>query len=221
MNWLCKQKLSRLQDIVAERAQWRSQLAQVTRMHGWVLSVEHILDGSWAQPGEIVSNRKVGSRLDARLQQMAECLTDGTLSALEQECLTEFLQVLSNLRPYLVRCYHRKDFPRTNNDMERCIRALKTQYRRVSGRKNWNSYLLRYGRCVAYAAWWEQDPARHQQLEQRAAHLNRTRWCQLRREATTAHSEQLQRFRFLHQRESYLTALEQRWAAVAPTQLLP
>ena len=84
---------------MAERVQWSSQLAQVTRMHGWVLSVEQILDGSWARPGQIVSNRKVGSRLDARLQQMAGHLTDGTLSLLEQECLTEVLQVLSNEAP--------------------------------------------------------------------------------------------------------------------------
>jgi hypothetical protein len=188
-------------------------------MHGWALSVEHILDGSWARSGEAVSNRKVGSRLDAWREQMAGQLTDGTLSQQEQECLTEFLQVLSNLRPHLVQCYNRKNFPRTNNDMERSIRALKTQYRRISGRKNWNSYLLRYGRCVAYAAWWEHDTARH--LEQRAARLNRTRWRQLRRETTTAQSEQLQRFRFLHQRETYLATLESRWAAVAPTHLLP
>lgn len=221
MSWQCEQKLSRLQNIVAERAQWRSQLAQVTRMHGWVLSLEHILDGSWAQPKEIVRNKTVASRLDNWREQMAGHLTDGTLSEQEQECLTEFLQVLSHLRPYLVRCYNRKNFPRTNNDMERCIRALKTHYRRVSGRKNWNSYLLRYGRCVAYAAWWEQDTARHQQLEQRAARLNRTRWHQLRRETTAAHGEQLQRFRFRHKRESYLTSLELRWAAAAPTQSLP
>jgi hypothetical protein len=210
-----------LQDIVAERAQWSSQLAEVRCMHGWVLSVEHILDGSWAQPGQIVRNKTVASRLDRWREQMAGHLTDGTLSHLEQECLTEFLQVLSNLRPHLVQCYNRKNFPRTNNDMERCIRALKTQYRRISGRKNWNSYLLRYGRCVAYAAWWEQDTVRHQQLEQRAARLNRTRWHQLRRETTTAHREQLQRFRFLHKRETYLATLESRWAAVAPTQPLP
>jgi len=221
VSWLCEQKLFRLQEIVAERTQWSSQLAQVSHMHDWVLSVEHILDGSWTQPAERVSNKTVGSRLDSWREQMAGHLTDGTLTELEQECLTQFLQVFSNLRPHLVQCYNRKNFPRTNNDMERCIRALKTQYRRVSGRKNWNGYLLRYGRCVAYATWWEQDPARHQQLEQRAAQLNRTRWRQLRRETTTAQREQLQRFRFLHQRESYLATLEQRWAAVAPTQPLP
>src|SRR5205807_9582898 len=113
------------------------------------------------------------------------------LSQLEQKSLREFLQVLSNLRPYLVQCYDHQDFPRTNNDMERSIRGLKTQYRRVSGRKNWNAYLLRYGRCVAYAAWWEQDAAHRQHLEQRTAQLDRTRWRELRRETTVAQSEQL------------------------------
>ena len=144
MSRRCAQKLARLQTIVAERAAWASQLAQVTRMHGWVLSVEHLLDESLAPEGEVVSNATVGSRLDGWREQMAPHLSDGTLSELEQECLTEFLRVLSNLRPYLVQCYDRQDFPRTNNEMERSIRSLKTQYRRISGRKNWNSYLLRY-----------------------------------------------------------------------------
>jgi hypothetical protein len=117
---------------------------------------------------------------------MSTYLMAGALSQLERECLTEFLQVLSNLRPHLVQCYDREDFPRTNNDMERSIRGLKMQYRRVSGRKNWNAYLLRYGRCVAYAAWWEQDTAHRQHLEQQAARLDRVRWKELRRETIRA-----------------------------------
>ena len=221
MSRRCAQKRARLQAIVAERAAWASQLAQVRRMHGWVLEVEHILDGSWAQEGEVVSNATVGSRLDGWREHMAQQLSDGTLSELERECLTECLQVLSNLRPYLVQCYDRKDFPRTNNEMERSIRGLKTQYRRISGRKNWNTYLLRYGRCVAYAAWWEQDATHRQQLEQRAGQLDRARWRELRRESTAAHSEQLTRFRFRHRRQAYLHSLEQRWAAAAPPHSLP
>ena len=216
MSALCAQKLTRLKVIVAERAAWASQLTQVKRMHGWVVDVEHLLSGSWAQPGEVVSNATVGSRLDAWREQMTKLLTDGTLGELERECLTEFLQILSNLRPYLVQCYDRKDFPRTNNEMERSIRRLKTQYRRISGRKNWNAYLLRYGRCVAYASWWEQDAAHRQQLELRAGRLDRARWRQLRRETTAAHSEQLTHFRFRHRRQAYLNSLEERWAAAAP-----
>ena len=73
----------------------------------------------------------------------------------------------------------------------------------MSGRKNWNAYLLRYGRCVAYAAWWEQDTAHRQHLEQRAARLDRAG------------------FRFRHKRQSLLASLEQRWAAATQSAPLP
>jgi hypothetical protein len=221
VSQLVAQKRARLQTILAERGAWASQLMQIKRMHSWVLEVEHILDGSWAQKGEEVSNAMVGSRLDTWREQMAKLLTDGMLCELERECLSEFLQELSNLRPYLVQCYDRKDFPRTNNEMERSIRELKTQYRRISGRKNWNAYLLRYGRCVAFAVWWEQDAAHRQQLERRVGRLDRARWRQLRRESTAAHREQLTRFRFRHRRQAYLTSLEERWGAAAPPHSLP
>ena len=105
--------------------------------------------------------------------------------------------------------------------MERSIRGLKTQYRRVSGRKNWNAYLLRYGRSVAYAAWWEQDAAHRKLLEQSAGRLDRARWRQLRQETTRAQSEQLTRFRFRHKRQALLTSLEERWATPAQSAFLP
>ncbi len=219
MSPLCAQKLARLKTIVAERAAWADQLARVKVLHGWRLSVEHILDKSLAALGEGVSNAAVGSRLDSWREQMAKHLSDGSLSDQEQQCLTEFLQVLSNRRPYLVQCYDREDFPRTNNEMERSIRGLKTRYRRISGRKNWNAYLLRYGRSVVYYEWWEQDAARHQQLIERVSKLDRVRWRTLRRESTNVQHEQLTRFRFRHKRQALLVSLEARWAA-APTPLL-
>jgi hypothetical protein len=216
---LCGQKLARLQTIVAERATWADQLAQVKRWHGWLLEVEHLLDASPAQAGAAVSNALVGSRLDSWREQMATRLSDGPLSEQEREYLTEFLQVLSNLRPYLVQCYDREEFPRTNNDMEGSIRRLKTRYRRISGRKNWNAYVLRYGRSVAYYEWWEQDANHRQQLIEQTSMLDRTRWRALRQEATVAQHEQLTRFRFRHKRPALLASLEARWAA-APTPLL-
>lgn len=204
MSPRCAQKLARLQGIVAERTAWTSQLTQIKRLHALVVEVERILDSSWAQDGEEVSNETVGRRLDAWRERMANHLSDGTLSELEQACLTTMLQVLTNLRPYLVECYDCTDFPRTNNEMERSIRGLKTQYRRISGRKNWSAYLLRYGRCVAYAAWWEQDAAHRRQFEQRAATVDHARWRTLRQGTTSAHREQLTRFRFRHKRQAFL-----------------
>ena len=221
MSRLAAQKLARLQTIVAERVAWAEPLAQVKRLYGWLLEVEHLLDGSLAAEGEVLSNVTVGKHLDHWREHMSRQLTDGALSQLERECLTQFLRVLSNLRPYLVQCYDLENFPRTNNDMERSIRGLKTQYRRVSGRKNWNAYLLRYGRAVAYAAWWEQDAAHQQHLEQRAARLDRVRWRELRRESRRAQSEQLIRFRFRHKRQSLLACLEERWATATQSAPLP
>jgi hypothetical protein len=206
---------------VGERTAWAKQLEQVKRMRQWVLDAEHILDDSQARPGETVSNQAVGRRLDRWRRILARQLATGMPSEEEQTCLSEFLQVLSNQRPYLVQCYDRQNFPRTNNELERSIRALKTQYRRISGRKNWNSYLLRYGRCVAYAAWWEQDATHQKLFELRAAQVDRARWREVRQETKAAHSERLTRFRFRHKRQQFLASLEARWEAVSPTDLLP
>jgi len=85
------QKWARLQTILAERASWADQLLQVKRMHGWVLGAEHLLDGSWAEPGQVVSNATVASRLDAWREQMAQLLTQGSLSDLERECRSRAL----------------------------------------------------------------------------------------------------------------------------------
>ena len=221
MSPVCAQKLARLQTIVGERRAWAEPVAQVKRLHGWLLEVEHLLDRSLIPKGEVVSNLTVGARLDRWREHMRSRLTDGSLSQLEQECLSECLQVLANLRPHLVQCYDRPDFPRTNNDMERSIRGLKTQYRRVSGRKNWNAYLLRHGRSVAYAAWWEQDTAHQQHLHQQASRLDRVRWRELRRDTSRAQSEQLTRFRFRHKRQSLLASLEERWATAPQSAPLP
>lgn len=180
-----------------------------------------ILSGHWGWAAEVVRNETVGKRLDAWRQMLSANLSNGTLRQREQSCLARFLEVVTNQRSHLVQCYDRDDFPRTNNDMERSIRALKTQYRRISGRKNWNSYLLRSGRCVAYSAWWEQDEGRQQQRIERACRRDRSKWRHMRQETSTAQREQLKRFRFRHKRQDYLACLEHRWEVAAPTHLLP
>ena len=221
MNQACKQKWARLKTIVEERRHWTEQIASVKGMRQWVLDAEHILDGSWAKPGERLSNQKVGRRLDRWRKQLARSLAEGTWTPVERACLEQFLLVLENLRPHLILCYDRERFPRTNNEMEGSIRALKTRYRRISGRKNWNSYLLRYGRCVAYYGWWEQQAEGQQKLLEASKRISPACWRRMRKETRAAHSEQLTRFRFCHKRQAYLTSLEARWGAAAETTLLP
>jgi hypothetical protein len=101
--------------------------------------------------------------------------------------------------------------PRTNNEMELTIRAIKTRYRRISGRKNWNGYLLRYGRCVAYYEWWQQQPDGTKQLEARILRVSPQHWRQVREQTRNCHHYQLNRYRFWHQPQCYLSELEDRW----------
>jgi hypothetical protein len=134
------QKLARVVTILTERTAWSKPLAQVKRRRQWVLEAEEILDGPWA-PGAVgISNATVGQRLDTWRATRAAHLRTRSLVPVEREGLKEVLQQLSNLRPSLVQCYDRAGFPRTNNDMERCIGSLKTRDRRIRGRKHWNSY---------------------------------------------------------------------------------
>jgi hypothetical protein len=106
-------------------------------------------------------------------------------------------------------------FPRTNNEMERTIRAIKMHYRRISGRKNWNSYLLRYGRCVAYQEWWQQQPDGAACLQARLKHVAPASWRQVRQATRDRHQEQLNRYRFRQRPLAYLQMLEVRWERAA------
>ncbi len=186
-------------------------------MREWVLEAEHIFDGSWAKQPEEISNAEVGRRFDAYLGRLSCFLEAEERTDDEKLRLGHLLKVLTHLRPGLVHCYDLADFPRTNNEMERMIRAIKMQYRRISGRKNWNTYLLRYGRCVAYQEWWLHQPDGEAQLQARLRQVTSSSWRQVRQETRQCHLEQLNRFRFRHRPLEYLTSLEMRWEQTTGT----
>jgi hypothetical protein len=92
--------------------------------------------------------------------------------------------------------------------MELLIRAIKTRYRRISGRKNWNAYLLRYGRSVAYYEYWESQP---ESLESRLRLVSLQEWRLVRQQSRTSHTQQLNRYHFRDRRQECLVALEAQW----------
>lgn len=186
-------------------------------MREWVFQAEHILDGSWATTPADVSNAEVGRRFDAWLAQLRAFVEGEQRTDDERLRLGHLLKVLSHLRPGLIQCYDRTDFPRTNNDLERTIRAIKMHYRRISGRKNWNVYLLRYGRCVSYQEWWQQQPHGTAQLAQRFQQVEPRLWREVRQQTRDRQQEQLNRYRFRHRPLTYLAALETRWKHVTCT----
>src|SRR2546421_12496669 len=95
--------------------------------------------------------------------------------------------------------------------MERTIRAIKMHYRRISGRKNWNPYLLRYGRCVVYQEWWLQQPNGEAQLQARLRQVPSSAWRQVRPETRDSPLEQTNPFPFRPPPPDYLAALKTPW----------
>lgn len=211
MNQTCRKRLSRLKTIVSLHEEKKEALASIKSMRTWVLEAEHIFDGSWAKQPEEITNAEVGRRFDAYLARLSCFLAAEERTEDEKLRLGHLLKVLTHLRPGLVHCYDRADFPRTNNEMERTIRAVKMHYRRITGRKNWNNYLLRYGRCVVYQEWWQQQPNGEVCLQTRLQQVASSSWRQVRQDTRDAHQEQLNRYRFRHRPLDYLSSLEMRW----------
>ncbi len=87
--------------------------------------------------------------------------------------------------------------------MERYIRSLKTRYRRISGRKNWNAYQLHYGSCIVYYDWIEQEYLDPASVARMLGHVGHQRWRQEQR-------DQLKMYRLRHKRERYLLEPEAR-----------
>ena len=125
----------------------------------------------------------------------------------------------------MARCanWSRSASPRSCSSSPTCIRALKTRYHRISGRKNWKE-LERTGTaiCCAMGArwpiteWWVQDVPRLHKLVEHASRLDRVRWRELLRQASTAQREQLDALSFPSQTRG-LPSIEERWAAASMT----
>jgi hypothetical protein len=208
---------------MVRRTRNQADLDTVRCLHTRVLEAERILSGDALRADKLpVTNATVGQRFDAWCAALRDQVPHERESPTERRCLSHFLHVTDNMRPQLIQCYDLEGVPRTNNDMEAFIRSIKTRYRRISGRKNWNRYLLRYGRRVAYYEAQVRLGASAVDLDARVRGISHRRWRTARAEQHAREEEQLKQYRVRHRRTQFLASLEARWAETAPrTPLLP
>jgi hypothetical protein len=207
-------KRERLLDVIARREQWRDDLDLVRRLHTDVTAAERLLAGASLEAvGQVVTHATVQGAYDAWCSQLRARRTSPTLGDQERRCLEHFLHVTTNMAPRLFQCYDLVGMPRTNNDMEGFIRSVKTRYRRISGRKNWNRYLIRYGaRIVYYEA--RARTSEVDVVEKRLRCVPGAAWRRGRMEQTARQQEQRKQDRVRHRRAAFLADLEARWAAL-------
>jgi hypothetical protein len=109
----------------------------------------------------------------------------------------------------LFTCYDVEGLPRTNNELERFIRQIRTGYRRVSGRKNVHDFVIRYGPYAALI-----DPAESlDELLARMAEVDQEEFLKERKQLNLTLLEEAKIHRFQYHRKEYLAELEARWEA--------
>jgi len=190
-----------LQAILHLRTAFAADLAHLRSGQQWLLQAEALLSQEGDQ--RIQEQTFVAWRDDVARRRH--------LPSPYAHCLAHFVGVLTRMHPHLFAWMTIAGLPRTNNDLERFIRAMKTRYRRMSGRKNWQAYLLRYGQRIAFfeTSCLVGDPVAGERHLRRVAYALWPRACLQHR--PLAHRLRTQ-FRFTHRRADILRALEERWA---------
>ena len=93
MSQTCQKRLKRLKAIVSLHAEKREALSQVRAMQEWVMRLEHILDGSWAESPEQISNAEVACQFDEWLKDLTGFLQAEGHTQEEQLRLGHLLKV--------------------------------------------------------------------------------------------------------------------------------
>ena len=138
--------LDRLLRIAKNHQVSSEQYENIRQLHQWILRIVQIL--SKDESKEILPSK------EQIRQQLAGYL--GYLKRVQNQqhpLSDEIHHLLKTTRSWwagLFVCFESEDIPATNNNLEQFIRQLKGTYRQITGRKNWNDYILRYGRYCAF-----------------------------------------------------------------------
>lgn len=200
--------LRRLIKIAACRLPFASQVAGLRQQRQWLIDLEHLLDAPLAEGTPPATRQSVQQAVDTYLTQLCASTTaesDASGQQIAQHIATTFREFWWGL----FTCYDVPNLPRTNNELERYMRQIKSGHRRIVGRKNVHDFIIRYGRYAACVDYQES----HAALLQRLSQVSQDDFLRERLALDTALFREQKRYRFRHHQADYLHELEARWAA--------
>ena len=189
------------------RLPFADQVAQLRRQRQWLIDLEHLLDPSKQPDQSSLTSQSVARAVDQYLTKLLVKVAADTDK--EDHQVAVHINITFRNRWWgLFTCYDVEHLPRTNNDLETYMRRIKTGQRRVSGRKNVHSFIIRYGRYAACVDYRESVD----DLLARLRQVSHDDFLRERAALDTALLRQQKRHRFRHHQDEYLRELEERWA---------
>jgi hypothetical protein len=181
---------------------YAEQATQLERQRGWLIELQRLLKPP--QKKSAPTGQGVKTEVDRYLTKLSQRSDlDETDQAIAQHIITTF----RNRWWGLFVCYDVPDLPATNNSLESFFGRLKTNQRRITGRKSVNSFVLRYG---TYAAFVDLSETKADLLV-RLRQVDRTVYQQERQHLQHILAERRDYHRFCHKLNTVVLELEAEW----------
>lgn len=174
-------------------------MTALQQQQGWLIDLQRILETEPAPAG-----RTIETKLDRYLVELER---RDDLTEADREVAQHVIATFRQRWWGLFECYDTPGLPATNNDLESFFGRLKTNQRRITGRKSINNFVLRYG---AYAAFVDLSETKADLLH-RLRQVDRTLYQQERQQLHLVLDEQRDYYRFNHQLDIVVKELEDEW----------
>jgi len=196
--------LRQLIQVTDLRLAFAAQRDQLVRQRQWLIDLDRLLDPLEPPASGLAVAQQVQAYLEhLQLSQAANA------DAWDRQVADHIVQTFRNRWWGLFACYDVAGLPRTNNELETFLRRLKTNQRRITGRKNVHDFIVRYGRFAAFLDDTESQPA----LLKRLSEVPLSAFEYERAQLALIQELAGKRHRFRHDQPIFLAALETRWAA--------
>lgn len=196
--------LNRLIKIAGLHRLYAEQATRLERQRGWLIELQRLLKPTQKKSDPKPTGQGVKTQVDRYLVKLSQRSNlDETDQAIAQHVITTF----RNRWWGLFVCYDVPDLPSTNNSLESFFARLKTNQRRITGRKSVNSFVLRYG---AYAAFVDLSESKADLLV-KLRPVDRTVYQQERQQLQHILAERRDYHRFCHKLDTLVQELEAEW----------
>jgi hypothetical protein len=176
------------------------------RQRQWLIDLQRLLDPPQPAPGVKPTGSDIETQVDRYL---VELNRRNDLDEADQIIAQHLITTFRNRWWGLFVCYEVPGLPATNNDLESFFGRLKTNQRRITGRKSVNSFVLRYGAYVPFI-----DRAESKtDLLTRLRQVDRATYRQERQQLQGILVERQDYHRFCHNLDKVVQKLEAEWQA--------